>query len=676
MKLRLLVLLIIPALLTTCSLDKKASKSFKLGKYQNSIKLYSKMLNRNPAKANYYIAESYRLSNRPKEAEAYYAKAGGKGADSDSVKFYYAQSLKANGKYPEAKAQLESLIASTRNEPFKDRAQNELSGIDYLQKLGEKQNYYRVKNLELLNTPAAEYAPVFRENELYFTSSRGNGKIYEATGTPFSDIYKVASKGANVDVATVAPLPPAINGDNVNDGCITFSPDGKIMVFGKGNTGRRRGVNSTEDVDLYISRFRNNVWSEPVPININDPNAWDSSPSFSPDGRTLYFASNRKGRGREKLGYGGTDIYSASMDSRGRFGRIRNLGPEINTPGNELFPYVAEDAKLYFSSDGHPGYGGLDLFVVKRASGRTVIENLGQPVNSSGDDFGIFLARPDRGFFTSNRDGGKGDDDVYTFVNEDPDLKVVNYYLQGIAQTPDKDGKMQILPNTVVSLLDARGENMQDYTTGNDGKFLFRVYENEDYELIGKNEGYMTKRQGYTTKGKSVDPSTLKDLITTINLDTVIVLDRKAKDIVFRLKNIYFEFDKANINDAAAKELDKLVQTLTDNPDIKIELSSHTDSVGTYAYNIELSQRRADSSVSYLVQHGIAPDRLVAKGYGEDKPIARNTNPDGTDNPAGRDMNRRTEFKILDINAMPKTIEEEEEGESFDEDKYFKNDQN
>lgn len=675
MKLRLFVLLILPALLTTCSLDKKASKAFNLGKYQNSINLYKKMLSRNPGKANYFIAESYRLSNRLKEAEAYYAKASGRGADADSIKFYYAQALKANGKYDEAKAQLEGLVADVRNEPFKDRIQSELSGIDYLQKLNEKKNYYRVKNLELLNTPSSEYAPVFLNNELYFTSSRGNGRIYEATGTPFTDIYKVASKGANVDVGTMGPLPQTINGNDVNDGCITFSPDGKVMVFAKGNTGRRRGTNSTEDVDLYISRFRNNVWSEPTPININDPNAWDSSPSFSPDGRTLYFASNRKGRGREKLGYGGTDLYSASMDSRGRFGRVRNLGPEINTPGNEMFPYVAEDAKLYFASDGHPGYGGLDLFVVKRANGKTVIDNLGQPANSSSDDFGIFLFRPDRGFFTSNRDGGKGDDDVYTFINEDPDLKVVNYYLQGIAQTPDKDGKMQILPNTRVSLLDSKGDLMQDYTTGNDGKFLFRVYENEDYELVGENEGYLTKREGYTTKGKSVDPATLKELITTINLDTVIVLEKIEINKIFVLKNIYFDFDKANIRTDASRELDKLVQQLVDNPEIKIELSSHTDSVGTYDYNLELSQRRAESSVSYLVQHGISPDRLVAKGYGEYKPIARNTNPDGTDNPAGRDMNRRTEFKILGVNAIPKSIEEEET-EPFDEDKYFKSDQN
>lgn len=673
MRLRLLGIVILAALLAACSAEKKANKAFKLGKYQTTIDIYKKRVlasNPNHAKANYFVAESFRQSNRIKEAEAYYAKAGGKGIDKDTIQFYYAQSLKANGKYSEAKQVLNDLAANTTENAMKDRANAESKGLDYLAELSSKPSFYKVKNLELINTPSSEYAPAFLNNELYFTSSRGNDRIYEATGTPFTDLYKVASRGANVDVATVAPLPTGINTPSINDGCITFSPDGKIMVFAKGNTGRKKGFNASEDVDLYMSRLRNGVWSEPVPLNINMPDAWDSSPAFSPDGRTLYFASNRSKQGREKLGYGGTDIYSAQMDSRGRFSRPRNLGPEINTPGNELFPYVAEDAKLYFASDGHPGYGGIDLFVVKRANGKTSIENLGQPVNSTGDDFGIYLFRPDRGFFTSNREGGKGDDDIYTFINEDPNLKVVNYYLQGITYTPDAEGKLQILPNTKVSLLDAGGEVMQDFVTGNDGKFLFRVYENEDYNLMGQTDGYLVKRQEYTTKGKSVDPSTLKDLITNITLDTIVVLDKIELEKIFVLKNIYFDFDKANIRSDAAKELDKLLQILIDNPEIKIELSSHTDSVGSYAYNLELSQRRADSSVNYLIEHGISSDRLVAKGYGEYKPIARNTNPDGTDNVEGRAKNRRTEFKILAVNALPKPIEDDE---GFEEDKYFKN---
>lgn len=661
----------------SCSVEKKAAKSFRLGKYQSSIELYEKLLEDNPGKANYFIAESYRLSNRIKEAEPYYEKAGGRFVDVDTIKFYYAQALKANGKYEEAGKQLEELAQSTENEELKDRASAELDGLEYVQNLESKPNYYRVKNLELINTPAAEYAPVHLNNELYFSSNRGNGKIYEATGSPFSDIYKVATRGANVDVATIAPLPEAINDPIRNEGTITFSPDGKIMIFGKGNTNKKKGG---VDVDLYLSRFRNGTWTDPILVNINtqfkdelDPVAqnysWDSSPAFSADGRTLYFASNRP------KGYGGTDLYTAQMDSRGRFTRIKNLGPEINTPGNEMFPYVAEDGRLYFASDGHPGYGGLDLFTVKRENGKTRIENLGQPMNSSGDDFGIFLFRPDRGFFTSNREGGKGDDDIYTFVNEDPDLKVINYYLQGITYFKDKQGELQILPNTKISLLDEENNVMQEYVTGNDGKFLFRMYENENYELLGEADGYLTERLPYTMIGRSVDPHTLKDLVTNITYDTLLVLDRKAPNEIFVLENIYFELDKHDINADAAKELDKLVQILTDNPEIIIEMGSHTDSIASHEYNIALSKRRAESTVRYLISKGISPDRLVAKGYGEERPVAPNTNPDGSDNPEGRARNRRTEFKILEVGSIPKPIEEEEEeeeAETFDEDKYFR----
>lgn len=667
-------LLLVIMVLGACSIEKKATKAFRQGKYQNAINLYTKVLEKNPnnAKANYFIAESYRLSNRIKESEAYYAKAGGRGIDKDSIQFYRAMALKSGGKYAEAAQEYEALAASTANVPLKDRAVAERKGIDYLASLNEKQSYYKVKNLDAINTHASEYSPVYLNNELYFSSSRGDGKIYEAEGKPFTDIYKVATSGAKVDVNTITKLPAAINDDIRNEGCITFSPDGKIMVFAKGNSEKKKG--GGVDVDLYISRFRNNVWSEPVPVNINtvvksegDADArnfsFDSSPSFAPDGRTLYFASNRKG------GYGGVDLYSAQMDTRGRFSRVRNLGPEINTAGDEMFPYVAEDAKLYFASDGHAGYGGLDLFVVKRLNGKTTIENLNQPMNSSADDFGIFLFKPDRGFFTSNREGGKGDDDIYTFVNEDPDLRVVNYYLTGITYSKDQQGNRQLLPNTKVSLLDASGNNMQDYVTGNDGKFLFRVYENEDYNMVAETDGFLTKRQEYSTRGKAVDPATLKDLITNITLDTMIVLDRKQKEIAFVLENILYNFGKADINTEAAKELDKLVQVMIDNPEITIELSSHTDSVDTDSYNLELSQRRADAAVKYMIQRGIAPDRMIPKGYGERKPIARNTNPDGTDNPAGRAKNRRTEFKILEINAIPKAIEDEEQ---FDEDKYFK----
>ncbi len=647
-------------ILAACSPEKKAMKSFRLGKYENVIDYYKGVAGKQPnnSKANYYVAESYRLSNRIKEAEPFYARAGGKGVNADSVKLYYAKSLQANAKYEEARNVLETLESDTKDEKMKDRARKELDGLNYLDKLAQKKSYYKIKNLEAINTPFTEYAPVYSNNELYFTSSRSNARIYEATGTPFTDLYKAETNGANVNVNTITPLPSFINESNINEGCVTFTPDGKTMVFAKGNSGKRKG---TSDVDLYLSRFRNGQWSEPTPININQPDAWESTPAMSPDGRTLYFSSNRKG------GFGGLDIYSAQMDGRGRFGKVKNMGPEINTAGAELFPYVSENGKLYFSSDGQSGYGMLDIFVVNRANGKTVVENLGQPVNSPADDFGIFLFKADRGFFTSNRDGGKGDDDIYTFINEDPNLRVVNYFLQGITYMTRKDSTREILPNTKVSLLGQDGEVMQDFVTGNDGKFLFRVYENENYSLLGETDGFITKRQPYTTVGKSVPLESLKELITNITLDTILVLDRKERNKIFVLENIYFGYDSADIRRDAARELDKLVVLLNDNTDLRIEMGSHTDSVASDAYNIELSQRRAESTVNYLIRNGIDPARLVAKGYGESKPIARNTNPDGSDNPAGRQRNRRTEFKILEIGALIKKTDED------DDEKFFRN---
>jgi peptidoglycan-associated lipoprotein len=659
MKIKFSIVLLL-AIFFACSPEKKVQKSFKYAKYEKVIKYYKGVLakNRNSGKANYFVAESYRLSNRIKEAEPFYAKAGGPGIVKDSVKLYYAKALQANAKYDEAKKTLEELETTTEDEKIKDRAHKELEGLKYLGELAEKKSYYRVKELETLNTPFAEYAPAYSNGMLYFASSRSNARIYEASGTPFTDIYQVETKGANVELNTLKPLPGSINASNVNTGCITFTPDGKLMIFARGNTGKKKGAS---DVDLYLSRFRNGQWTEPIPININTPTFWESTPALSPDGRTLYFSSNRKG------GYGGLDLYSAIMDSRGRFGKVKNLGPDINTAGDDTFPYMADNSKLYFSSDGHPGFGMLDVFVVNRANGKTKVENLAQPMNSTGDDFGLYLFKPDRGFFTSNREGGKGDDDVYTFVNDDPNLKVVNYFLQGVTYNQRKDSTREILPDTKVSLLDQGGDVMQEFTTGTDGKFLFRVYENENYVLLGDHDGYIVKRQPYTTVGKSVPLESLKELVTNVTLDTILVLDRKTKNALFVLKNIYFAYDKAEINQESAKELDKLVDILNDNADIKIEMGSHTDSVASDSYNIELSQRRAESTVNYLIRKGIATERLTAKGYGESKPIARNTNPDGTDNPVGRQKNRRTEFRILEIGPAQKKPE-------FDEDKYFKED--
>ncbi len=638
---------------------KKGDKRLKYGEYEYSIDYYKKAIEKNyhVAESNFKIGEAYRLSNRIAMAEPYYAKAIDLGYyEDESVYYYYALSLKDNKKYEEAKKVLDEYIGKGTDEHFLDLARREADNLDKLHKIINKKSYFRIKNLSKINTPAAEYSPVYKDGELYFTSSRYGGKIYKATGTAFTNLYKVKTRGARVDTTTIEPLGDMFNSPISNEGCIAFSPDGKTMVYAKGNNGRRKGA---DDVDLYISRYRRSGWTKPELMRVNDRKAWDSTPAFSRDGRTLYFSSNRRG------GYGGTDLYAATKNRRGRFSNVRNLGPNINTPGDEMFPYAGIDGVFYFSSTGHPGLGGLDIFAARRIAGKMVVENLGPPVNSNADDFGIFLYTPDKGFFSSNREGGKGDDDIYTFINNDPDLKIVNYYLTGVTLTRDEDGQEQILPNTTVKLYGANDELLNEGLTGREGKFRFRVYPEEDYVVMGEKPDYFTSRALFSTKGKSVPKEKLKKLVTNKIFSTKIILDKIVLNKSIVLENIYYDLDKWNIRPDAAKELDKLVTILKDNPEIKIELSSHTDSRASADYNLELSKKRAQAAVDYIVSHGIDPGRIIAKGYGEsqllisDEEIAKMKTEEEKER--AHQKNRRTEFKVLEYNKKKeKEVKEEQ----------------
>ncbi|MCH8231865.1 MAG: OmpA family protein [Bacteroidetes bacterium] len=647
---------------------KKGTKKIKRGEYNEAIAYFQKAFDDPEYKgeSSFHIAEAYRLSNRLHKASPYYKDAINNRYNDPNALFYYAFSLKISGEYADAERQLKRFLEVAEDPFYISRAEEELDNLSYLIILSEKKNYYRVKNLAAINTKNDEYSPVYNNGELYFTSNRESGKIYKATGTSFTDIYKVKTSGANVDATTIQRLGDEINFYNVNEGTLAFSPDGKTMVFARGNSGKRRG---TQDVDLYISRFRNKKWSEPRLLSINDPETWDSTPAFSTDGRTLYFASNRAG------GEGGIDLYSSRIDRRGRYSKPKNLGPEINTAGDEMFPYVADDASLYFSSSGQPGFGGLDILVAKRKSGRIIVENLGKPMNSSYDDFSFFLYKPDRGFFASNRPESKGNDDIYTFLNNDPNLKTVNYYLAGITKTHDENENEVILANVKVQLLDFKDEVLDELVTDRDGKFNFRVYEQERYTLFGEKQGsdaenYFVTRLEFTTVGKSIPQEELTQLVNNVTFDTTLVLDRIVIDKAIILENIYYDFARWDITPEAGIELDKLVDIMYDNPDIVIELSSHTDSVDTESYNIRLSQRRAESAVNYIVSTGVDRNRITAKGYGESRHIARNTNPDGTDNPEGRAKNRRTEFKVVrrDKTRLQNNTDNDAE---FDEDKFF-----
>ncbi len=639
--------------LISCSTFKRAEKKFEKGEFDSAIDLYQQALkkNDNPAQALFSIAESYRLSNRLEIAEPYYSAAIDSGYAEDEVFYNYSLSLKANSNYDKAKEVLESYLVDANNPEIKRLAEFQLKNLYNIDEILEDQTFYTVKNLEEINTPAAEYSPFFHDKELYFTSTRDDdGKVYKATGDNYSDIYKVKSRGANVDTTTIEKLPPIINWSDANEGSVAIGPRGRTMVFARGNTGKRKGLN---DVNLYITRYRNGKWSEPELMKINDPNAWNSTPAFSEDGLTLYFASTREG------GFGGVDLYSATVNSRGQWGNVRNLGDKINTPEDEMFPSTSQDGKLYFSSNGHPGLGKLDIFVAERKGGKITISHLGKPMNSNKDDFAVFLYSPDRGFFSSDRPGGKGRDDIYTFKNEDPDLKIVNYYLAGETTTHNAEDKEVILPGVNVRMFSQDSILLGEILTGQDGKFNFRVSEEENYFIIAEKDNYFTTRKTFSTKGKTLDKSKLTSLITNKVFETEILLEEIILDKAFELENIYYDFDSANIRADAAKELDKLVTILKDNPPIKIELSSHTDARGEAAYNQELSKRRAESAVAYIISQGIDPSRIKARGYGESQLIIENAQTEEE-----HETNRRTEFKVTEYDKeIARRIREQEEAQ-------------
>ena len=656
-KIHIYSFLICVVILSACSSSKKAEKSFANGEYNVAIETYKKALKPNDPESNFNLAEAYRLSNRISESAPYYSASLKSGIENEYVNLYYAKALKANEKFNEATKVLDDYISSGEDEDIVALARREVENIEKITAVKTKENYYRVKNLAAINTPSAEYSPIYNRGYLYFTSNRHGGKVFKGTGTPFTDIYKVKSKGANVDLNTLEPITDLINDPDVNEGSITMSKNGSSIIFAKGNNGKFSGTN---EVNLYFTRQRNGKWSQPRYININGKDTWDSAPALSPDGSTLYFSSNREG------GFGGIDIYSAKVNRRGRWVDVRNLGDKINTTGNDMFPPIGDDGNLYFSSDGHSGLGGLDVFVSKRDKGVIYVENLGVPVNSNKDDFGFFLFNPSRGFFTSNRKGGAGDDDIYTFVNDDPNLKIVNYFLSGTTLTPNPDSEEEMIPlsNTKVLLLDEHEEVIDEVFTKVNGKYRFRVYSEENYNIRAEKENYFTTRRPFSTIGKSIDRAKLEKMVTNVDFTMDLPLDQIVIEKSIVMENIYYDLNKAEIRLDAAIELDNLVTLMSDNPDITIELSSHTDVRADHDYNMDLSQRRAKSAVDYIISQGIDQNRMIPKGYGETNLIILNAKTEEE-----HQVNRRTEFKVL---QYKKPAEESEIPEDFDEtDRFF-----
>ncbi|MFD2999764.1 OmpA family protein [Pontibacter toksunensis] len=610
----------------------KGDKRFEQEQFERAIEFYKQALanTNNPGEVNYKIAEAYRLSNRIAEAMPYYKAALDGNFRREDAYYYYGLALKANGQYEEALRQLQDYVRVGTSPQLKALAAREVETLGTLSNILRLTSPYKVANLEALNTEASEFAPYVLNNELVFSSTRGPGKEYMGNGEGFLNLYATTLTDSAAEMGGAVRPYENINAEGIHDALATFTNEGRTMIFARGNEGTKKG---RQNVDLFISNFRSGAWTDPQLLSINDPQAWDSSPAFSPDGKTLYFSSSRRG------GLGGNDIYKTTLDDNGRFSKPENLGPDINTAGNESFVSVGPDGTLYVASDGLPGLGNLDLFRIEK--GKPV--NMGPPINSPGDDFGIYIGMGNMGFFSSNREGGKGGDDLYRFVKSG--RKQVNFFVDGtLYQQTEGTGQRTAVPNSTVVLQDASGQRLRTATTDANGQFTFVLDSASTYSLVAEKPGFFTAREQITTVGKIPPQDELTEENNEVRLTATLVLNEIVREKAIVLENIFYDYDKANIRPDAAEELNKLVQILNDNPGISIELSSHTDARGSDAYNLDLSQRRAESAVEYIITQGIDRSRITARGYGENRLVVPNATTEEE-----HQRNRRTEFKVVRI---------------------------
>jgi peptidoglycan-associated lipoprotein len=627
-------------LLGACkSLLEKGNEQFLSGQYQVAIGTFNQILAKDSSnlRARQVLAESYRLSNRIEASTPHYQALVAEQPTFESY-FHFGQSLKANQQIEAAKQALEEAALLTSDDRLLARVKQEIASLRLGSSIGEYFPNYQLVNYQELNSAGADYAPLASEDFLYFTSGRASGSLYPATGTPYHQLFRTRAEGLKVDAGGVQLLPEFQNEEGLNQAALAISPDGNTLIYARGNSTSTKDFPETT---LFVSYFRGSGFTEPIWMPVNeDETWWNSTPAFSADGAELFFASTRPG------GYGGVDLYKATKLANGDFGNAINLGPRINTAGNELFPRATKDGKFFFASDGLPGFGKLDLFVAdKNQDGMQVVTNLGPTFNSNADDFGIFFTDyPKAGFISSNRAGGKGDDDIYFFEDKTPKPKIVNVLLNVFTKEVKVDGKEVILPQTRVVLYGADKKQLGGDFSNAQGRVRFTLSPESEYSIIASRSGYFSKSFAYTTKGKTPDPASLIQEVTNITLDTTVILDQLILEKTIVLDNIYYDLSKADIRSDAASELDKLVKILKDNPSIRIELSSHTDARSGDDFNLTLSQQRAQSAVDYLVLQGIAADRLVAKGYGETQLLIQNAQTEEE-----HQTNRRTEFKVIEI---------------------------
>lgn len=615
------------------------------GEYFDAAKTYRKIYNKLTKKEErplrgevaFRMAECHRHLSQFQRAAAAYQNAIRYEYPDTIAYLRLAEMQHASGQYAQAVKSYENYLSMR---PGSIEAANGLTGARAgASKSGASR--YIVRKAELFNSPRSDFGPMFAPgatDRLYFATTREkvNGLRSEITGMKKGDIW-IATK----DEKGQWQRPETVEGElntEMDEGIISFSPDGNLMYL----TRARREANAPTTVEIFTSQRSDAKWSAPVKFEITgDTLSAMGHPAVSPDGQWLYFSSDMPG------GSGGRDLWRINLTMKG--GTLENLGEWINTPGNEMFPYVRTDSVLYFASDGHPGYGGLDLFRAElKPSGGWTVTNMGTPVNSSYDDFGITFGEGESGFFTSNRNDARGYDNIYSF--ELPDLKI-----QISGWVLDKDEEP--VPNAVIRIVGNDGSN-QKQVARDDGSFSFPLQRGVSYVMLAGAKGYLNAKQEFTSDTAEEDAEYGVDFILA-SINKPVVID-----------NIFYDFDKATLRPESEDALNEMVQVLRDNPNVTIEMASHTDRKGSVEYNLGLSGRRAKSVIDYLIAHGISADRLQSQGYGKSRPktitkkLARlypqfkegdvltedyieSLTPEGRD--AADQINRRTEFQVLSI---------------------------
>ena len=614
-----------------------AQQKFKHGEYEHAIEYYKMAIEkgiRNPKvdKVQFKIGESYRLSNRIQEATEFYQKSIDAGGEQDSASYYYAVGLESLGKYGEAENQFLKYFETGRNPELARKAKIEYDNLKFIEPILNKQAEFELKNMGGLNTSGGDWCPFVFRDDIYFSTARGQSKVHTADGQGFNDLYRFKYDGISDSSGVAQPIGSKINFDDTHDACSSLSKDGKTIYFARSNDGSIKGH---KDVGLFVSKYRDGEWQEATKLSFCEDTSWYSTPWLAADQQTLYFSSNRPG------GQGGLDIWFCKLENN-VWGTIYNAGDKINTHGDEYSPSFAPSGKFYFASSGHPGLGSLDLFeVVKNESGVEVVENMGLPYNSVSDDFGISWASDTLGYMTSDREGGKGEDDIYQ-IRQIP--KSANYtqtvLVYGINPTTNRE---RLLKNAHVVITSEKGDTVYRGKTDEEGKIVTKLNPATKYDVEARKHKHYNRHEKAVTPDPTPREKLKKGLNELVFEQPIIVKLNEITLEPIRLE-LYYDYNKWDIRLDAAKVLDSLVTHMRENPEIVIELSSHTDSRGKDAYNLKLSQNRAKSAVDYVINHGIDPKMILAKGEGETRPLIT---PEKDD----RDyqLNRRTEVRVVKI---------------------------